>query len=59
METDGFNKSIYQHLTTSELTTGLPLNVYKLLFKISFPIEKMNGIFISGTHLLHSISFVR
>ncbi len=41
--------------TTSELKIGLPLKVYKLLLKLCFPTEKINGVFISGTWLLQFI----
>ncbi len=45
MQTDGFNKCIYHWLTTSELTAGLSLKIYKLLLKIHFHMQKMNDIF--------------
>lgn len=55
MQTDGLNKSIYHPLTSSELTVGLSLTVYKSLLKISSSMEQMNGVFTSGMRLLHSI----
>lgn len=48
MLTNSINKSIYHQLTISKLTDLS--KVYN--FKINTPIEKMKGIFISGTQLL-------
>ncbi len=55
MQTDGFNKSIYHQLKTSERSVDLSLKVYKLLLKIGLPMENMNGIFASRTRLLCSL----
>lgn len=52
---NAFNKSIYHRLTTFELTVGLPLKVFKLPLKINFPVEEMNAVFNSGTHLLQIV----
>ncbi len=54
MQTDRFNKSTNQ-LKTSELTPGLSLNVYQLLFKIHFPLEETSGVFTSRTQMLHFV----
>lgn len=48
MHADDFNKSIYHRLTTAELKDSL--KVYKLWLKVISSIEKMNGIFTSGTN---------
>lgn len=42
MWTDSFNKTTKHQLINSELTVGLSLKVYKLSFKISSPVKKMN-----------------
>ncbi len=44
MQTDGFNKSIYNRLTTLELTTRLALKVIAKIFEY-FPMENMNRVF--------------
>jgi len=43
MWTDSFSRSKYH--VTSYLTVGLSLKVYELLLKITFPVEKLNGVF--------------
>lgn len=47
MQSDGFSKSIYHQLTTSELITGPSLKIYKFLLSLSycFPMEKKNPVF--------------
>ncbi len=57
MQTDGFNKRIYRQLKTSERSLDFSLKVYKLLLKIIFPMENMNGIFASRTRLLCSLEY--
>jgi len=55
MHADGRSK--YHRLTTSLLTVGLSLNIYKLSFKINFSIGKMNVVFRCRTRLLHSNTY--
>lgn len=38
--------TVYNHLSASELTTGLFLKVYQLLLKIYFPTEILNVVFL-------------
>lgn len=48
MRADGFRKSIYHRLTTSELTVGLSLKVHKLSLKINFLMgKKETGLFLA------------
>lgn len=55
MQADGFNRSRYRWLATSELTEYLSFKVYKLPLKSHFPMEKMNEFYF-WSPLLHSIS---
>lgn len=45
MWTDDFSKSEHYHITTLEFKIGLSLNVYKLLLKIYFHMEKINSFY--------------
>ncbi len=55
MWADGFNKSTYQQLTTSELCTSVFTGLWVIVKKINCSMEKMNGIFTSRTRLSHYI----
>lgn len=50
MHVDGFNIPYINNLTV-----GLSLKVYHLLLKINSLMEKMNGIYTSGTRLLRLV----